>query len=161
MIALRKMSPYDVAPPDAVLLAATAAALLTLLPVAAHQCGWLDHLPDPPAKLFASDWITESKAAHPFGIPDSLLGLASYGITLSLIVLARQRPQARKLLRLKLIADGSVAAINVTRQVVSFGRICSWCTGTALCTAAMVIAGRSSTSVKTPMRRNSVNSFSV
>ncbi len=83
-----------------------------------------------------------SKAAHPLGIPDSLPGLASYGVTLSLILLARSQPQVRRLLALKLVSDGGLAAFNVVRQVVSFRKLCSWCTGTALCTGAMLYAGR-------------------
>jgi len=130
--------------PNALLIAATSAALLTLLPIAAHQLGSLPHLPDPPGGLFASDRITESKTAHPLGIPDSLLGLGSYGITLSLILLARSHPKARRFLTIKLVGDGAVAAFNVVRQVVTFGKICSWCTGMALCTAVMVAADRSS-----------------
>ena len=51
-------------------------------------------------------------------------------------------PKTRKLLAIKLLADGSLAAFNVLRQVVSFRKLCSWCTATAVCTAAMVIAGR-------------------
>jgi hypothetical protein len=60
--------------PDALLVTAASAALVTLLPAAAHQLGCLTHLPDPPGEFFASDRITESKAAHPLGIPDGLLG---------------------------------------------------------------------------------------
>lgn len=128
---------------NSLVVAGTLAAILTLLPVAAHQLGALDHLPDPPSCIFASDRITESDSAHPLGIPDSLLGLGSYGLTLTLALLARKHDRARKLLAMKLIADGSVAGFNVVKQVVSFRRLCSWCTGTALCTAAMVVAGRS------------------
>lgn len=124
------------------LIVATSAALVTLLPIAAHQLGLLDHLPDPPSWIFDSDKITDSASAHPLGIPDSLLGLGSYGLTLTLVMLAQKNERAKKLLALKLVADGSVAAVNVVKQVVSFRRLCSWCTGTALCTAAMVFAGR-------------------
>ena len=124
------------------LIAATSAALLTLVPIAAHQLGLLDHLPDPASWVFDSDRITDSASAHPLGIPDSLLGLGSYGLTLTLAVLAHRHQRAKKLLGLKLVADGSVAGINVVKQVVSFRRLCSWCTGTAICTAAMVFAGR-------------------
>lgn len=127
---------------DKLLLAATSAAVLTLIPVAAHQLGYLGHLPDPPAKIFASDKITESATAHPLGIPDSLLGLGSYGLTMTLIVVAGSQPRVRKLLSLKLAADGAVAGFNVVRQVVKFGKVCSWCTGTALCTAAMLVSSR-------------------
>jgi uncharacterized membrane protein len=124
------------------LLAANATAILTLLPVAAHQLGCLPHLPDPPGELFDSDRITMSKAAHPLGIPDSLPGLGSYGLTLALAILARRQHGARKLLAMKLVADGGLASFNVVRQVVSFRKLCSWCTATAVCTAVMVYAGR-------------------
>ena len=131
----------DSAFPTAVVVACSAA-LLTLLPIAAHQLGCLRHLPDPAGKVFASDKITESAAAHPLGIPDSLLGLGSYGVTLALALCSRKSQKARKALGLKLLVDGSVASFNVVRQVVLFRRLCSWCTGTALCTAAMVASER-------------------
>lgn len=73
--------------PNTALMIAASAALLTLVPIAAHQLGFLDHLPDPPGNIFDSDKITQSSAAHPMGIPDSLPGLASYGVTLTLICL--------------------------------------------------------------------------
>jgi uncharacterized membrane protein len=128
--------------PSGLLIAATSTALLTLLPVAAHQLGLFEHLPDPPGAVFASDRITESKTAHPLGVPDSLLGLGSYGITLCLAILSLSQPKVRPLLAAKLVADGGVATFNVVRQIVSFRRVCSWCTGTAIATAVMVYAGR-------------------
>ena len=124
------------------LIATTSAAILTLIPVAAHQLGALSHLPDPPYPIFASDEITGSKAAHPFGIPDSLPGLASYSTTLTLALLAEDHPSARKLLKAKLLADGTLATFNLIRQVVVFRKLCSWCTATALCTYAMLYAAR-------------------
>lgn len=138
---LNEMRVHKSQPDEALLLAANAAALLTLLPVAAHQLGCLRHLPDPPGQIFASDRITMSKAAHPLGVPDSLLGLGSYGVTLALAVLTRTRPGARPLLAMKLIADGGLASFNVVRQIVSFRKLCSWCTATAFCTGVMVYAG--------------------
>jgi uncharacterized membrane protein len=128
--------------PDVLLVAATIAAILTLLPVTAHQLGFLDHLPDPPGPFFASDAITESKAAYPLGIPDGPLGLVSYGVTLGLVLLSRQNRGWRKVLNHKLCADGSVAAFNVVKQFISFRKACSWCTGTAACTAVMLLANR-------------------
>lgn len=127
---------------NALVIGATCAALLSLAPIAAHQLGLLKHLPDPEGSIFASDEITESRTAHPLGVPDSLLGLASYSTTLALALLSRSHPKARPLLAAKLLADGSVATFNVVRQVVSFRKLCSWCTGTAICTVVMVYAGR-------------------
>jgi uncharacterized membrane protein len=124
------------------LAGANAAALVTLVPVALHQLGLVSHLPDPPASMFDSDGITDSAIAHPFGIPDALLGIASYGTTLLLVRSAPGCSAARKLLGAKLLLDGGVAIFNTSRQVARFGKICSWCMGTVAATAVMVYAGR-------------------
>jgi hypothetical protein len=57
-------------------------------------------------------------------------------------LLAQRDRRGAKLLAAKLVVDGSVAGFNVVKQIMSLRRLCSWCTGTALCTAAMVFAGR-------------------
>lgn len=123
-------------------LAACGTAIGTLVAVALFQSGAVDALPDPPGKIFDSERITLSKMAHPLGIPDSYPGLASYGTTLALLLLAGEHKWARRALGFKLIADGGAASFNAVRQVVSFGKLCSWCTGTALATGVMVYAGR-------------------
>jgi uncharacterized membrane protein len=127
---------------DKLLIGACCAALATLVPVALYQTGVLPRLPDPPSGVFASERITTSQAAHPFGIPDGILGLASFGTTLALTLLARRNPIAKKLLGAKLTLDASAAVFNASRQVVSFGKLCSWCTGTALAAGVMSYAGR-------------------
>lgn len=124
------------------LIGACCAAMATLVPVALYQTGVLDRLPDPPSSVFDSERITTSEAAHPFGIPDAILGLASFGTTLALSLLARRNPIAKKLLGAKLTLDASAAVFNAGRQVVSFGKLCSWCTGTALAAGVMSYAGR-------------------
>ena len=123
-------------------LAACGTALATLVPITLYQTGVIPSLPDPAGSVFASETITSSKDAHPLGIPDGVLGLASYGVTLSLLLLSRRNMLARRALGAKLVLDGSMAGFNVVRQVVSFGKLCSWCTGTALATFAMVWAAR-------------------
>ncbi len=127
---------------EALLLGACCTALATLVPVAMYQTGLLKHLPDPPSKVFNSERIVSSKAAHPFGIPDALLGLGSFGITLALILLSKRSPVAKKLLGAKLIADAAAGTFNAGRQVVSFGKLCSCCTGTAISAGVMAYAGR-------------------
>lgn len=127
---------------DAVMLGACCCALASLVPVAMYQLGALDSLPDPPSRIFDSERITSSKAAHPLGIPDSLLGLASFGTTLALILLAKKHKPAKTLLGAKLALDAAAAAFNATRQVVSFGKLCSWCTATAVSAGIMAFAGR-------------------
>jgi hypothetical protein len=141
VINARRDPSYDLASKNTLVMACSAA-LCTLLPVAAHQFGCLDHLPDPPGRAFASDKITESRLAYPLGIPDSLLGLGSYTVTLALALNASRFPGVQKALALKLLADGSLASFNFLRQVVYFRRLCSWCTATALCTALMLVAER-------------------
>ena len=116
-------------------------ALACLVPVALFQSGLIERLPDPPGELFDSERITSSKTAHPLGIPDSYLGLGSYGTTLGLLLLARRNRTARRLLGAKLVVDGAMAASNSVLQVVRFGKLCSWCTGTALATALIVAGG--------------------
>ncbi len=117
-------------------------ALAALLPVALYQSEVIERLPDPPGDVFDSEKITSSKTAHPLGVPDSYLGLASYGITLGLLLVAGRSKLARHLLGAKLVGDASFATFNAVRQVVLFGKVCSWCTGTALATALIVYGGR-------------------
>ncbi len=128
------------------LLIACGVAMATMVPVALFQTGIVHHLPDPPRQLlgryFASEKITDSKVAHPFGVPDSLLGLASYGTTLALALCAPHSRIARKSLGAKLLLDGSMAARNTWKQFATFKRVCSWCMATAVSTAVMVTAGR-------------------
>lgn len=92
--------------------------------------------------MFDSEKITTSNAAHPLGIPDGLLGLASFGTTLGLILAARCSPVAKKLLGAKLTMDVAAAGFNAGRQVINFGKLCSWCTGTAIAAVVMGYAGR-------------------
>lgn len=127
---------------DRLVIGCCYAALGTLVPVALYQTGILPRLPDPPLRIFDSERITMSGSAHPLGIPDGLLGLASFGMTLVLAFLARRHKTARQLLGTKLTLDASAAAFNTGRQVVCFGKLCSWCTGTAMATGMMAYGGR-------------------
>ena len=133
---------------EVVMMAACGAAIGTLVPVLLHQTGVLGHLPDPPGRVWDSDVVTESGMAHPMGVPDAVLGLLSYGVTMGLMMAARERGLpargglAGRLLGWKLAGDGAVAVVNAVRQVVVLGKVCSWCTGTAVATGVMVWAGR-------------------
>ncbi len=122
------------------------AALGSLIPVALFQIKKLQKLPDPPGSIFDSERIVTSKDAFPLGIPDGLLGLGSYGTTLLLLFAAgtstgRRSASLTTSLKGKLMLDSSMAAWNTVKQVRRFGRICSWCTGTALATGAMAYFG--------------------
>ena len=123
-------------------LAGCTVALGTLVAVALFQSGTIEKLPDPPGNIFDSERITGSEMAHPLGIPDSYPGLASYGTTLALLLLSGKSTWIKRALGLKLAADAGAASFNAVRQVASFGKLCSWCTGTALATGVMVYGGR-------------------
>ena len=125
-----------------IMLAACCGALVALVPVALYQTGAISHRPDPSCPVFDSDRITQSKAAHPFGISDALLGLASFSVTLALIFTSQQNIRARGLLGAKLAFDSGAAALNATRQVISYGKLCSWCMGTAISAGVITFAGR-------------------
>lgn len=126
----------------ALLVGACCTAIATLIPVAMYQTGLLTTLPDPPSRFFDSERIASSKAAHPFGVPDALLGLASFGATLALILVSRNNKLAKNLLGAKLTLDAAAGVFNAGRQVVSFGKLCSCCTGTAISAGVMACAGR-------------------
>ncbi len=126
---------------DGVMMTASCTTLATLVPVALYQIGASSRLPDPPSPIFESEQIVSSPSAHPLGVPDGLLGLASFGTTLALILLSKRSRSAKKLLGFKLGLDGATAAFNVGRQIISFRALCSWCTGTALAAGVMVGSG--------------------
>lgn len=124
-------------------IAFCSAALVSLVPVVLVQLRVIKHLPDPPGRIFDSKAIVTSKGAYRLGIPDGVLGLGSYSVTLLLLISATpSRPLVRGLLRGKLLLDGAVAARKARGQMKKFGRLCSWCMGTALATAGMVYFAR-------------------
>jgi len=109
--------------------------MLGLSCIALRQIGIVRHLSDPPGAIFDSDEIVMSEAAHPFGVPDGVLGLGSYAISAGLIA------SGSSIARVKLACDAGAAAFNVMRQVVEFRKVCSWCMAVAGCTAAMIWFG--------------------
>ncbi len=120
-------------------------AIGSLVPVALVQLRVLKTLPDPPGKFFNSTEIVMSKGAYRFGIPDGVLGIGSYGVTLTLLIFAGpSRPMLQKALRSKLALDGTMAVRSAKKQVTQFGRICSWCMGAAIATAGLVYFARRS-----------------
>lgn len=126
-----------------VAVACCCAAMATLAPVALVQLHIVKDLPDLPGRWFDSKQVVTSKGAYRLGIPDGLLGLASYGVTLALLLEATpERPLMRRLLGGKLALDATMAIRNVRKQVTEHKRICSWCMGTAVATAGLVFFGR-------------------
>ena len=159
------LEPYDKEPPDKAKTAAgecgawpvhkgiaivfCSMAIASLVPVVLVQLHVIDDLPDPPGRIFESKKIVMSKTAHPLGIPDGILGLGSYGITLALLIAANpSRRLTRGALRAKLLLDGTMAARKARGQMKQFGRLCSWCLGTAIATAGMVYFARQAAKVR-------------
>ena len=119
------------------------AAMASLTPVVLLQLRVIKKLPELPGRFFDSKQIVMSKSAHRFGIPDGLLGLGSYGVTLILLIAAKpSNPLLRGMLRGKLLLDGTVAARKTRGQMKEFGRVCSWCLGAAIATAGVVYFAR-------------------
>jgi hypothetical protein len=123
------------------LVIATSAALVTLVPkrpsswdystiYQTHHRGSLIQTKSPARRSHARS-----------GYPTACWGWQA-SATLGLILLAHERPLVRRLLAMKLVADGVAAGVNTTRQIASFRKLCSWCMATAICTTAMVVAGR-------------------
>lgn len=114
-------------------------AIGSLVPITMLQLGKIHDLPDFPARMFNTRKIVLSKSAFPLGIPDGLLGIGSYGVTLLLLTTAKPgRPVLQAALRGKLMLDGAMAARNTRKQMTKFGRVCTWCMATAVATAGVV-----------------------
>ncbi|HLH01500.1 MAG TPA: vitamin K epoxide reductase family protein [Bryobacteraceae bacterium] len=74
--------------------------------VTAFQLGAIEHLPGPKRGVFDADTVHGSREAYAlFGVPDGLLGMASYGTTAALAELG-----ARHLTFAKTALDTLVAA---------------------------------------------------
>jgi uncharacterized membrane protein len=124
---------------QAAAMACCGVAIASLVPVTLFQLKAIRKLPDPPGALFASEQITTSKAARPFGIPDGALGIASFGTTLLLLGSdTGNQSIVHKAAQCKVLFDGGMAAANTVRQFLHFKKICSWCMGTVIGTAGMV-----------------------
>jgi len=121
---------------------AASGAVVALGVVTARQLGMVRRLPDPPGAMWDSDAVVMSRAAHPAGVPDGVPGMASYGVTLALLLLAEDAEWVRPVARAKVMLDAAAAGMNAVRQVVVFRRMCSWCMAAVVCTAAMAWASR-------------------
>lgn len=146
-VALRKVCPIH----KGMAIACCCGAIASLTPVALVQLKIVRNLPDPPGRIFNSRRIVTSKGAYRFGIPDGVLGIASYGVTLALLIAAKpSRPFVRRVLRAKLALDATMAIRGVRRQITQHGRICSWCMGAVVATAGAVYFARKAREMERP-----------
>jgi uncharacterized membrane protein len=112
--------------------------------VHAYQTGLLTRVPEPRLSVLGADEVDASgEAYHSFGTPDAGLGIVSYGITLALIGAgtekrAEERPWLPLLSAGKVLADAAGGGYLFAEQVTKHGRVCSWCTLSALASLVTV-----------------------
>ncbi len=127
----RHTSPHLVARRRQTALVLGATAMMGV--VALYQSGILRHLPDPPLPGFDSDRVDASGEAYELlKTPDTALGIASYGATLTLIGMggadrAREQPLVPLLAAAKLAADAAGAAVLTAEQVSRHRALCFYC----------------------------------
>ena len=124
-------------------IAAGLAAELAVVGLA--QYGVLRRVPDLPVRGFDSNAVIRSRAAYPFGIPDSTLAVAGCG---AIIALATARGSARtgrsRWFDLALAAAttiGAAGAVYYLDQMRRQRRLCAYCLATAAGFAAMLPLG--------------------
>ena len=128
-------------------LGLTALAVVSLGVITLRQLGAVKRLPDPPSSLFDSNKVVMSPQARKLlGIPDGILGLASYGATVGCAWWNYRLPSRRSSVALssKVAVDVSQALIRSLRQWPEFGCLCSWCLIPVTCstvTASLVAPG--------------------
>lgn len=126
-------------------IACCCVAIASLVPVVLMQLKVIENLPDPPGWIFDSTKIVTAKGSYKLGIPDGLLGIGSYSLTLALLLTAGpSQPLLQQALRGKLALDATMAIKHAKKQVSQFKRVCSWCMGTAIATAGLVHYARRS-----------------
>ncbi len=120
------------------------AAMGSLSVVALYQLGVIKHVPEPRLRFFNADAVDASGEAYAaLTMPDAVLGIASYALTLGLAARgSRNRtidePWLPVLLAAKVIADAAMAAVLTVEQASKHRAFCSWCLVAAAATVAMV-----------------------
>jgi uncharacterized membrane protein len=111
--------------------------------VAMYQMGLVKKLPELPFPVFDSEKVISSDAAYSqFGVPDGVLGIASYAITLALAAAggadrARTDPALPLALAVKVGFDVYQAARHSASQWPEHHGFCSWCLLPAVASFAM------------------------
>jgi uncharacterized membrane protein len=122
----------------------TLAAIGSLGIVALYQLGLIDHVPEPPIPGFDADAVDAAAEAYAIlAMPDAVLGIASYAVTLGLVAMSSEertfaRPWLPVALALKVSFD-AVVATKLTRDQWTIHRaFCMWCLLAAGATFASV-----------------------
>lgn len=110
--------------------------------IALFQVGIVEHLPDPPFGSFDADAVHSSPEAYAiFGIPDALLGMASYTATACLACMesSDRRMRSRWMpiaLASKASLDAAIAGALTARQATKFRKFSLWSLLVGAATAA-------------------------
>jgi len=114
-------------------LAGTAA----LAVVAAYQMGLIKRVPEPRLSFLDADRVDASGEAYEsLRMPDAVLGLVSYSITLALVTSGgRDRGKTQPWLpvaaALKVAFDAASGVMLTVEQISKHRALCSWCLGAA------------------------------
>jgi uncharacterized membrane protein len=96
-----------------------------------RQYGVIRHLPDPPIRGFHSDAVLTSRAAYPFGVPDSALAVSGLGAVIALATAGGSERSGRPrwldgMLGLG-AAGGAAGAMYYLREMIVQKRWCAYC----------------------------------
>ena len=107
--------------------------------VSLYQTGIIQHLPDPPLRLFNSDKVDASDYAYRrFRTPDALMMVTNYGVTAWLAGAggkdrARETPLLPLAMGLKTLID-SITALELGREEWNENKaLCAYCQVATLC----------------------------
>ncbi len=101
--------------------------------VSLYQMGLLKHVPEPPLPGLNADAVDASAEAYRFlAMPDGVLGIGSYAVTLALAAMggtdrAREQPWIPLALAAKALADSAQATRLTWTQWSKHRAFCSWC----------------------------------
>lgn len=93
-----------------------------------RQYGVIRHLPDPPIRGFHSDAVLTSRAAYPFGIPDSALAVTGLGALIAIATAGGStRPRWLDGLLGLGAAGGAAGAAYYLHEMFTQKRLCAYC----------------------------------
>ncbi len=108
--------------------------------VSLYQMGLLKHVPEPPLPGLNADAVDASAEAYRFlAMPDGVLGIGSYAVTLALAAMggtdrAREQPWIPLALAAKALVDSGQATRLTWTQWSKHRAFCSWCLLAAIAT---------------------------